>query len=535
MNLNSENLESICAFSKSYRFAVAPASAEDARIHQALGLPDGIDVIHAIYDSYRGVPGAKHIYGIRGIRTPHNRREIPAVVAKCRFPINTFEVRKLKFDTVYNEFRSEPFSTYSYYSDHGYAVITATIDNQNIPIIMLVRDAMHLFDFTVDKNLTIWCNGNNVGRVKIDNVDLSYYYSRFDSTYNCISRVADNLLYKDNESRKNIARNMLKLYPFVLDVKAGITKCFERIHPFALNCIDSHPEHVSLFYALADDAKKTENGVKHSVLFNSYFENVTDAASFIDACESLLKTIRKDVCFSGNAHAVWENIPKYKEQRKKALASQGNRAFTKIMQEFDNLKLDEAEYPKISALIKSGRIPLTTFFTKKEQYFLVNDNWELWEDMLNQGHEEAVVELAQEVAKRTTYEKDLMSYFYFILYDLPLYLRENTGKTWKCFPRHIESATELEPPSEDSNGITKSRSALTPIVDNEKNTVIVPYASFGVSGRQTTYCYSHTYSILRTGFSFNGNVCTKDIETALNGKDDYGLMFYTLKIGRAHV
>jgi hypothetical protein len=72
------------------------------------------------------------------------------------------------------------------------------------------------------------------------------------------------------------------------------------------------------------------------------------------------------------------------------------------------------------------------------------------------------------------------------------------------------------------------RSALTPVVDNIKHHVVVPYCSMAVHGRMTTYCYAHTYNVLTRGMMFDGNVVMTDVEEKLNGKDDYGLMFYTL-------
>ena len=99
---------------------------------------------------------------------------------------------------------------------------------------------------------------------------------------------------------------------------------------------------------------------------------------------------------------------------------------------------------------------------------------------------------------------------------------------FKGIPRLVSSADELEPPKEGSTGTTKTRSALTPLVDNENSTVTVPYVSMQIAGYGTTYCYGLNYSVLEKGFSFKGNVITKDIEKQLNGRDDYGLMFYTL-------
>jgi hypothetical protein len=265
------------------------------------------------------------------------------------------------------------------------------------------------------------------------------------------------------------------------------------------------------------------DSVKLSTIFNATFEIVKDVHDLADK-----------IWFSAEIPSGFEdwykNQPSYKDQRRKVLKSQGNRAITKIMEEVDSLNLDSAKYPKTYEAITSGEIPLGTFFRKSEQYFIFNDNWALWEEMLAK-HPDVTKEIAKSAAPRTTYEKDLMSYFYFVLYSLPEYLKAQTKEKWTCIPRLVDSPNELEPPKEEAGGtpgVTRQRSALTPIVDNDKKTVVVPYASLALHGRQTTYCYSLDYQVLRKGFSFKGNVVMSDVEEKLNGRDDYGLMFYTL-------
>jgi hypothetical protein len=296
---------------------------------------------------------------------------------------------------------------------------------------------------------------------------------------------------------------------------------------FATQCFNEDPIGVARFYEIALCANRSYNNVKLSVVFNLLFETINSKEEFLRVISEINEKAGDDL--ETNPFEFLKNHDTYKRQRKKALAATGNRAFSKLMEEFDSLKINEKQFPKISALIKEGKIPLSTFFRKSEQYFILNDNWSLWEEMLKRGYEEEVIKLANEVCGRTTYEKDLMSYFYFILHALPDYLKKHTGVKWTCSPRIVNSQNELEPPSDDGTGTRRERSALTPIVNNDARNVIVPYASLAIGGsRGTTYCYSHTYNILTRGFSFNGNTCTVDIEEKLNGKDDYGLMFYTL-------
>lgn len=316
---------------------------------------------------------------------------------------------------------------------------------------------------------------------------------------------------------------------------SGISKTYSKnVAPYTDALLKDSPLHWSMLNSIAFEAGRTIDSVKLSTVFNAVFENVTDI-------EDLKERIwPKDWDLNKNTYGYYSNDvttshwyqaqAAYKDQRRKVLKSQGNRAITKIMEEVDSLNLDEKSYPKTYKAITSGEIPLGTFFRKSEQYFIFNDNWALWEEMLAK-HPDVTKEIAASAAPRTTYEKDLMSYFYFVLYALPEYLKAQTKEKWTCIPRLVDSPNELEPPKEDANGtpgVTRKRSALTPIVDNDNKTVVVPYASLALHGRQTTYCYSLDYQVLRKGFSFKGNVVMSDVEEKLNGRDDYGLMFYTL-------
>jgi hypothetical protein len=217
-----------------------------------------------------------------------------------------------------------------------------------------------------------------------------------------------------------------------------------------------------------------------------------------------------------------------KDVKKSAIKRRQTGAFNKIMADLDFIEIDRDKYPKTHEAVYNGDIPVGTFFRKTgETYFAYNDSWDLWEEMLTYHHDIAI-QIAKEASSRSTYEKDLLSYFQFTLHTLPEYLAKHTGKPWTGIPKVVKSANELEPPSEDRPGTTKTRSALTPIVDNENNTVTVPYVTMSVYGRNTTYCYGLDFNVLRRGFSFEGSAVTKDVEEKLNGRDDYGLMFYTL-------
>jgi hypothetical protein len=310
---------------------------------------------------------------------------------------------------------------------------------------------------------------------------------------------------------------------------SGISKTIAKVQQF----FPSIPNSLGkiLFIAMADSSYRTIENVRVSVVFNRLFD--------VDTQEDFLKTIdslsnaflemqgTSDLVASLFTKAM-ESLPEARDIKKAAIKRKSTGAFNKVMDDLDFVKIDKETCPLTYESVYGGEIPIGTFFRKSgESYFVYNDNWELWEEMLSQ-HPEVAKQIAASASGRTTYEKDIMSYFYFVLHSLPEYLERHTGKKWKGIPRLVNSADELEPPKEGSTGTAKTRSALTPIVDNENSTVTVPYVSMQIAGYGTTYCYGLNYSVLEKGFSFNGNVITKDIEKQLNGRDDYGLMFYTL-------
>jgi hypothetical protein len=313
----------------------------------------------------------------------------------------------------------------------------------------------------------------------------------------------------------------------------GVTKCIQSIRDaIGVDFYDKlSPLQKAIFKAFAESGNKTIENVKVSQVFNNFFAEVKDEQSFLQKVELLSEKIMKKQFSNSKALVtqILQDLPNSRDLKKTALKKKSTGAFNKIMDDLDFVKIDEKLYPLTHAAVYSGDIPLGTFFRKSgESYFVYNDNWSLWEEMLKE-YREIAIQIASGASGRTTYEKDIMSYFYFVLHELPEYLESHTGKKWKGIPKLVNSANELDPPKEGDNGVAKTRSALTPIVDNENSTVIVPYVSMQIyGGYGTTYCYGLNYSVLKRGFSFMGNVVTKDIEEKLNGRDDYGLMFYTL-------
>lgn len=357
------------------------------------------------------------------------------------------------------------------------------------------------------------------------------YIEKFDFTYDTLSAIEG----KVGCGRKNLGKLLKALVKkgWTVDEPGkliGIKKTWNRLVPVMNEVMGEHPLAFCSYRSFASECNRSVEGVKISAIFNDVFKDVETKEDFLKALREFY-TGKDDGDLYHAKDKLESSIKKldvYKEKRKAVLKGQANRAFAKIQQEAENLTIDKKKHKRTWAEIEAGNIALGTFFRKSEQYFLLNDNWDLWEEMIKRGFREQAIELANEVKSPTTYEKDLMSYFYFVLHGLPEFLKKHTGHKWTCIPKLVNTADELDPPKEEG-GVARKRSALTPTVDNENHTVTVPYASLAIyGGFGTTYCYSHDYHVLTRGFSFNGYAVTKDLEEKLNGRDDYGLMFYTL-------
>ena len=336
--------------------------------------------------------------------------------------------------------------------------------------------------------------------------------------------------FKDRDQMNRFLLKVLPNFDRTLPAKTeGITKTLAKIINFWINEKDLHA--AVAFKLAVENCKVTINSVKFSVIFNKIFGEIETQEQFSAKVIELSEQLKGHSGYYGYhswLEKVIDSVPEARDIKKAALKRKSTGAFNKIMDDLDFVEIDKAKYPLTHEAVHSGELPLGTFFRKSgESYFIYNDNWELWEEMLAAYPEEAK-QIANTCSGRTTYEKDIMSYFYFVLHALPEYLERHTGKKWTGVPKLVNSANELDPPAEGSNGVAKTRSALTPIVDNEKSTITVPYVSMSIPGYSTTYCYGLDYNVLHRGMSWEGNVVTRDIESKLNGRDDYGLMFYTL-------
>ena len=232
---------------------------------------------------------------------------------------------------------------------------------------------------------------------------------------------------------------------------------------------------------------------------------------------------RRNICLTldGASDKVAEEEAKLDWRKRKSSGKQA-----------DGLGITADKYPKLREAIEAGNIPTSAFDNPDKQP--VNREYPIWEEALNQkGWSEVIFEVAASASRRGTYEKDITPWLAFMLYKLPAYLDRHTEgrKKWSCMPRFVQSQWDLEMGDEAAEGGTvKRRSAFTPIADNDTRVVTVPYVAVSVSGVRTQWCYARHYHLFEQGFTdpVSNGIVARDLEPKLNGKDDYGLMFYTL-------
>lgn len=194
----------------------------------------------------------------------------------------------------------------------------------------------------------------------------------------------------------------------------------------------------------------------------------------------------------------------------------------------EGLGIDASKYPLLLEAVTSGKIPTTVF--RQPDKTPVNREYKIWEKALGRENwSKPIYEISASAASRSTYEKDITPYLSF-LFKLEIYLKRNTGRDWRAMPKFVNAQWELEMDEPTETGTVKKRSAMTPVADNETNTVTVPFVAVCVSGVRTQWCYSRFYHVFEEGFidPVSGGVVEADTEVKLNGRDDYGLMYFTL-------
>ena len=204
-----------------------------------------------------------------------------------------------------------------------------------------------------------------------------------------------------------------------------------------------------------------------------------------------------------------------------------------LTKQADALGIDD-RYPLLRSAVINGDIPTSVFHQPDKTP--VNVEFALWEKSLaRKGWSEVLFAIAKDAARHSTYEKDITPYMAF-LFKIERYLDKHApapkkGKGWVAMPKYVESQYELEMDEKDEDtGTVKRRSAMTPIADNDTRTITVPFVAMAVSGVRTQWCYSRHYHLFEEGFTDpeSGGVVVNDLEVKLNGRDDYGLCYYTL-------
>ena len=229
---------------------------------------------------------------------------------------------------------------------------------------------------------------------------------------------------------------------------------------------------------------------------------------------------RRAVCLNlpGATEMVEEKEAKADFTKRKTAAGQA-----------EGLGVDKAKYPLLFSYIEAGNFPITVFNNPDKQP--VNREFAIWEKALQrEGWGEVLTEIARNASGRSTYEKDITPYLNF-LFQIEKYLDRHTEgrKKWRAMPKFVSSQWDLEM-DEPQDGMTKRRSAFTPVADNETRVVTVPYVAVCVSGVRTQWCYSKHYYVFEEGQidAESGTVIVNEVEKKLNGRDDYGLMYFTL-------
>ncbi len=310
-----------------------------------------------------------------------------------------------------------------------------------------------------------------------------------------------------------------------------------------LEKLKQEKEHLFNFYQWLHDGK-IQGGVSNNQLLAAWLKNSgEDYNKLVQSLESVLSTVHLNVPDEEyqrypETKAICLMFDEAKEKDRKSREdkewylrkSNGDKA--------DGLGCPADKYPLTHAAISEGNLPLSVFHDPNDKLKAVNTEWTLWEKAFQrEGWQDILCNIAQNASRRTTYEKDITQYISF-LFKVEKYLDRNAPRPkqgrkkvgWKAMPKYVESQWSLEMEEADDNGTVKRRSALTPIPDNEKGIIEVPYAAIAIYGRQTTYCYSQYYVLFEEetlDYETNTPV-VQELEEKLNGRDDYGLMYYTL-------
>lgn len=133
--------------------------------------------------------------------------------------------------------------------------------------------------------------------------------------------------------------------------------------------------------------------VKISKVVNHEFKGV----SIVAELKEKLKPFTSDR--GGGVDGALEELDFFKETRKEVVKKDTTKAIRKRVSDLDEVPIDAEKYPLTYGALTDGSIPLPCIFPSGETYFLTNDNWALWEEMLTKFPEETK-ELAKNAAAR---------------------------------------------------------------------------------------------------------------------------------------
>jgi len=312
-----------------------------------------------------------------------------------------------------------------------------------------------------------------------------------------------------------------------------------------LNRLAAEEPLLHTFFQFLHDKRTKDKGCNNTLLAAFLKECGEDYDKIVEALKDAM--VFAETCFSSSYEPVsehqWVNwtrpicksLPgatdKVQEEAEKRDWSQRKT----LMGQAEGLGIFMCKHPLLFKAVVDGLIPTSVFHQPDKTP--VNREYAIWEKALaRDGWAESICEIAASASRRGTYEKDMTPYLSF-LFRLERYLDRHApfkaGKkkgSWTAMPKFVSSQWELEMDEPSEDGTTKKRSAFTPVADNETHTITVPYVAVAVSGVRTQWCYSRFYHVFEEDMidPESKSVVVRDLEPRLNGRDDYGLMYFTL-------
>ena len=291
------------------------------------------------------------------------------------------------------------------------------------------------------------------------------------------------------------------------------------------------------FYNWLKNGKTVRKGCNNTYLAAFLKQSGSDYDDLLRELKSVMlqaEEVDLNTNYSGNSVKNYDTRPlvllfsgaKEKKELQEQSADWSKRK--SLSAQAEGLGISAEKFPLLFEAVKNGNVPTTVF--RQPTKAPVNREFKIWEKALGrEGWAQSIYEIAASAASRSTYEKDITPYLNF-LFRLEKYLERHTGAKWSSQPKFVNTQWELEMDEPTETGTSKKRSAFTPVADNETRVVTVPYVAVRVSGVRTQWCYSRFYHVFEEGMidPISGGVVDSDLEEKLNGRDDYGVMYFTL-------